>query len=97
MVDANETLIPISKAPAHIPSRPHVATVWRWIKNGVRGVTLDTIVIGGKRYTSREAIQRFMEATTAASSQPVGKAARSRSRQQAIERAEREVEAAANS
>ena len=61
-----ETLIPIAKIPSHSPGRPHVATCWRWIKRGVRGVKLETVLIGGKRYTSLEALQRFAEATTAA-------------------------------
>ena len=92
MIDTeSESLISINEAPSHIPTRPHVATVWRWIQRGVRGVKLETALIGGKRYTSQEAIQRFIEGTTAASSgQPVKRATPSRSRQAAMERAERE-------
>lgn len=98
MIDTQtETIIPINDAPAHIPTRPHVATVWRWIQRGVRGVTLETVLIGGKRYTSAESIQRFMEATTAASQpKPTGKPTRSKTRQQAIEQAERELETVGN-
>jgi hypothetical protein len=32
----------------------------------VRGVRLETVVIGGKRFTSVEALERFAEASTAA-------------------------------
>ncbi len=90
----SETLVPINAAPLHIPTRPHVATVWRWIQRGVRGVKLDTVLIGGKRYTSTEAIARFIGGTTAASDPTPNAtpAARSKSRQEAIERAEREFE-----
>jgi hypothetical protein len=93
MIDTQtETLIPISEAPAHVPgSRPHLATIWRWIQRGVRGVNLETVLVGGKRYTSAEAIARFVEETTAAAGGPQPKRGiRSRSRELAIERAERE-------
>ncbi len=92
MIDTQtESLISINEAPAHIPTRPHIATCWRWIQRGVRGVKLETVLIGGKRFTSVEAITRFIEATTAAGSgQPVKSSTRSRARQTAIEQAERE-------
>lgn len=96
MIDtATENIIPIPEVPAHVPSRPHIATVWRWMQRGVRGVKLETILIGGKRFTSAEAIQRFIEdSTAAADGRPVPKAKRTRDRQRAIERAERELNAA---
>ena len=43
----------------------HVATVRRWHLSGVAGVKLETIRIGGKRYTSDQALHRFHAATTA--------------------------------
>ena len=64
-----ETLIRISEAPKHIPGRPHISTVWRWVLNGVRGRKLETITAGGRRFTSLEAIDRFIQSdgdTTAA-------------------------------
>lgn len=39
---------------------PHLATVWRWAGQGVRGVTLETGRIGGRRVTSVEAVRRFL-------------------------------------
>ena len=54
-----ETLIPFCKAPAHIPGRPHISTLHRW-RLGVRGRKLETIIRGGRRFTSLEAIHRFM-------------------------------------
>jgi len=39
---------------------PHLATVWRWASAGVRGVTLETAHIGGRRVTSQEAVSRFL-------------------------------------
>ena len=61
-----ENVIPIKDAPKHTPGRPHIATVNRWHIRGARGVRLETILVGGKRFTSIEAIQRFIDATTAA-------------------------------
>jgi hypothetical protein len=34
-------------------------------------VTLDTVLLGGKRYTSRQALERFFSAATAAAEQGV--------------------------
>ena len=67
MIDIQtETVVPVSKIPSHSPSRPHIATCRRWIQRGCRGVKLETVLIGGKRYTSLEALRRFIERTTAA-------------------------------
>jgi hypothetical protein len=37
------------------------ATVWRWVTKGVRGRKLETIPGGRKRYTSLQAVTRFIE------------------------------------
>lgn len=67
MIDIQtETIVPVCKIPSHAPGRPHIATCWRWINRGVRGVKLETVLIGGRRFTSLEALQRFVERTTAA-------------------------------
>lgn len=50
-------------------SRPLApSTIWRWHKKGISGVRLETICIGGTRYTSVEALQRFFDAVTLARS-----------------------------
>ena len=38
------------------------AVIFRWASKGANGVVLETIRIGGGRFTSRPAIQRFIEA-----------------------------------
>jgi len=39
-----------------------VATVWRWLSGrGRRGVVLESIRVGGSRYSSREAVSRFVQ------------------------------------
>lgn len=62
---ANEQLIPFSQARDEFPGRKRVglATLHRWRQRGVRGgIILETMVVGGVRFTSREAIQRFVAA-----------------------------------
>lgn len=58
---ADEHLVPLSQVPKLLPEpRPHRNAVYRWAKHGVRGgVRLECIQIGGRRYTSVEALQRF--------------------------------------
>jgi len=45
--------------------RPSPATVWRWTAHGVKSgdsrVKLRAIKIGGKLYSSREAVQHFID------------------------------------
>ncbi|WP_422927034.1 DUF1580 domain-containing protein [Singulisphaera sp. PoT] len=43
-----------------------MSTIYRWSTSGCRGVVLETIQIGGSRWSSREALQRFFEELTAA-------------------------------
>lgn len=59
-----ETLIPFNSARSAFPGRPNVTlqTLHRWRLTGVGGNTLETILIGGRRMTSREAIDRFVGA-----------------------------------
>jgi len=59
-ISLKEKLLSVSEAVKIIPGRPHLSTVWRWISNGVGGVRLETVQIGGRRYTSIEAIERFI-------------------------------------
>ncbi len=94
-IDINsESLVTVNEAPKSIPHHPHVATVWRWVYKGVRGVKLDTVTIGGRRYTSKEAIERFIEAGTAvANGEPVPVRS-SKQRARALAQAERELAAA---
>jgi|GEM_PF-648450 len=64
-----ETLVSFSDARSAFPGidrRLSLATLHRWRLHGVRGVRLETVLIGGLRYTSREAIDRFIQAQNAA-------------------------------
>jgi hypothetical protein len=100
MIDtAQETPLSFSQAAKleHLPirragKRVRASTLWRWAVHGIRGIKLESIVCGGVRCTSAEAIQRFFEALTA-SSAPITPAARSAvQRQRAVEKAMAELE-----
>lgn len=41
----------------------HVSAPYRWLHRGVRGVRLESVRIGGKLLTSRQAVNRFLSAT----------------------------------
>ena len=65
-----ETLIPFNAAREAFPGGKRLAlqTLHRWRLHGVRGTKLETILIGGSRFTSAEAIQRFIAAQNPAES-----------------------------
>lgn len=90
MIDhETEHLLSMTAATKLLPNRPDVATLWRWRTAGCRGVKLETILFGGRRYTSREALSRFIAATTAAADGEPVRSETPLQRQRAIERAEK--------
>jgi hypothetical protein len=86
-----ETLLTLAEAARSLPGRPHLSTLQRWRLRGVRGVKLETILVGGRRVTSQEAIERFAAATTAAADGSSLATRTSRQRQRDIDRAEAEL------
>lgn len=61
-----EDVFPLSAAPDRLPRRRggkkiHRATIYRWVKDGLNGVRLETLRLGGGLYTSMEALQRFAD------------------------------------
>lgn len=99
MIDvASERLFPLSEAPGHVPAKSRgrrvgLSTVYRWASGGIRGVTLETVPVGGVRYTSEEALVRFY-ARLAGDAAPAGQGGPSRSsaaRRRAIDAAGREL------
>ena len=66
MIDRNrEQLIPITRIAEHERlwpkgRTPHRDTISRWARLGCRGVRLESVLLGGRRYTSLEAIERFI-------------------------------------
>jgi len=62
MIDTDkEHLKPLSRASADVPGNPHCSTLIRWALRGVRGIKLESVVVGGRRFTSVEAIRRFIQ------------------------------------
>ena len=62
MIDTSrESMLTLNAAAQTVPGKPHVGTLARWIRFGIRGVHLESLMIGGRRYVSRESIDRFFE------------------------------------
>lgn len=63
-----ETLVSFSDARSSFRDgrRKSLATLHRWRLRGVNGIRLETCLIGGMRFTSLEAIARFIAAQNAA-------------------------------
>ena len=67
MIDSQrEHVIHFKQASDELPRRRrgqkiHNSCWHRWATNGLRGIVLETIQVGGTRCTSREAVQRFFE------------------------------------
>ena len=58
----------------HLPGRPHINTVRRWMFDGVKGdgvkrVKLRSVLIGGKRFTTEQWCDEFIAAISSLSSQ----------------------------
>ena len=67
MIDIEtEDLVLLKELPKRLPQRSGkpvaTSTLWRWSTTGVKGVQLETILVGGQRYSSLEAFRRFVAA-----------------------------------
>ena len=99
MIDiATETVLSLSEAREKLPrrrknARPDLATMYRWWRQGIRGIRLETIMVGATRCTSIEALQRFFNALTAAAegSKPAPQTPQPKHRRSAIAAAERRL------
>ncbi len=60
----NEQLVPLLDSKKLFPIAPDTSTLWRWCLRGTRRAKLETVLCGGRRFTSREAIQRFIRASS---------------------------------
>ena len=66
--DIQRNRLTLPKAARELAVSP--ATVARWATRGVRGIRLQTFVLGGRRFTTPALLERFMGETTAAA--PIG-------------------------
>ncbi|MBL9162070.1 MAG: DUF1580 domain-containing protein [Planctomycetaceae bacterium] len=57
----NETRISFSQLASQ--QDVSLSTVWRWCTRGVRHIRLESMNVGGRRYTTTEAFQRFLAET----------------------------------
>jgi Protein of unknown function (DUF1580) len=65
MIDLRvEDPISFGQATREYATHPSAATLWRWSLKGVQGVRLETAKIGGRRYTTIEALDRFAATLT---------------------------------
>lgn len=65
----HEDLIGLAKATKLCPGRPDTSAIWRWCRRGVltRGgerICLEHLRVGGRIYTSAEALRRFFRTVT---------------------------------
>ncbi len=62
-------LLPLIKAIQEATGRRiHISTALRWCQNPNRyGIRLESWVVGGRRFTTIEAVRAYVEATTRAS------------------------------
>ena len=72
MIDPSvEELLSIPALAREVPPKGiSVACAWRWALRGVRGRFLETLKVGDRRYSSREALARFMAACSAPLDRP---------------------------
>ena len=93
-----ETALSPVEASDFLPRRrngkkPNVATIYRWMQLGVKGVRLEFVQVGGTRCTTREALQRFCEELTSRQNPAPSLGTRCRQRA-AVKRAERVLDRA---
>lgn len=74
--------------------RPHVSTLWRWIRKGVRGVHLEHGRYGRRIVTSREALARFAARLAEADDTPTAPTTPVASRRRTPAQRERDIAAA---
>lgn len=90
-MNSNFKLLTFPQAAKFLPGHPHVSTLHRWRLRGVKGVRLQTMLVGGRRFVSRYALAQFVAAVTAKAEAEPPPARTPRQRQRAIFHAEREL------
>lgn len=59
-----ERVLPLNEVAKILPvrngRRTHYSTIYRWATKGVRGHVLESFLVGGIRYTTHEALERFV-------------------------------------
>lgn len=86
----SESVFPLTRVPDSCPFLRHVSykTIFGWTRTGARGVLLESFLLGGCRYTSIEAVERFIAASNPG---PDGKSFTPTRRRREKERAARDA------
>lgn len=99
MIDlATEELLTLSAAVKRLPhgragKSIHLSTLHRWAApSGLQGARLETVKVGGIRYTSSEALERFITRCSADDARQEPQSTRQRQRE--IDKAEAELQRA---
>lgn len=58
---ALQDAVTLAQAAQFLPGKPHPATLWRWSTHGVRGTRLETWTVGGRRFTTLAALEKFLQ------------------------------------
>lgn len=61
-MNLTDDAITLTQAARSLPTRPHSSTVWRWCRQGVRGVRLEYARLGRRIVTTKSAIDKFSRA-----------------------------------
>lgn len=93
-----ERLLSLSEAARAVPAvdgkRPHVSTLWRWIRKGSRGVRLAHVRVGHRVCTSEEALARYF-VQLAEAEQTTAPIAPKRTKKRTPQRRQRDIDKAA--
>src|SRR5262245_29296010 len=93
-ITLSEHLLTLNHAARTLPGGGvHVSTIHRWRLRGVRGVRLETLMRGGVRYTSTEALERFFGAITVSAGGELPNLLTSRQEDRRYRRAKAELDA----
>lgn len=60
LVESLKEAMPLSRVSDYIPGNPHVATIWRWVAKGVKGIKLSVVRVGGRTMVTPDAIETFL-------------------------------------
>ena len=61
---SKEKLLSIRDAMELFPNKPNRGTIHRWMGDGYAGHRLDSVKVGQRRFTSVEAVSRFLKKIT---------------------------------
>ena len=69
----DQQMLTLDDAAKLLPGGKSKSALYRWWKNGYRGVRLECRMVGRNLYTSREALDRFTAAVADAAANPIVK------------------------